>query len=179
MVWPCSAAPAYAASCCGIVPVHIRLGLAWPQIVSRMPRSFYETVGFAGYPCLCCGCLTWEFPGGLAVPLVKGCAVVTGCAGHKPLCSFRYLGQINTTDFFTRLLAGITFTGLAPASFYKDPSGPDRHFDGMCATCTLTLVVQDDACTCGSVWYVIHVKQARQFSASSCSKTGADGAQAW
>ena len=62
-----------------------------------------------------------------------------GCAGHKPLCSSRYLGQINTTDFFTRLLAGITFTGLAPASFYKDPSGPDRHFDGMCATCTLTL----------------------------------------
>ena len=74
--------------------------------------------------------------------------MVTGCAGHKPLCSFRYLGQINTTDFFTRLLAGITYTGLAPASFYKDPSGPDRHFDGMCATFTLALLVQDNACIC-------------------------------
>ncbi len=45
----------------------------------------------------------------------------------------RYLGQINPTDFFTRLLAGVVYTRLAPASFYKDPSGPDRHFDGMCA----------------------------------------------
>ncbi len=44
----------------------------------------------------------------------------------------RYLGQINPTDFFTRLLAGIAYTRLAPASFYKNPSGPDRHFDGMC-----------------------------------------------
>ena len=43
----------------------------------------------------------------------------------------RYIGQINQTDFFTRLLAGISYTGLAPASFYKDPAGPDRHFDGM------------------------------------------------
>ena len=103
-----------------------------------MPLSFSKTVGSAGYMCLCCGCLTWECSGGLAVPFFKGCAVVTGCAGHKPLCSFRFLGQINTTDFFTRLLAGITFTGLAPASFYKDPSGPDRHFDGMCATWLLS-----------------------------------------
>ena len=46
----------------------------------------------------------------------------------------RYLGQINPTDFFTRLLAGVDFTGLAPASFYQDPNGPDRHFDGMCAS---------------------------------------------
>lgn len=46
----------------------------------------------------------------------------------------RYLGQINPTDFFTRLLAGIVFTRLAPASFYKEPSGPDRHFDGMCGS---------------------------------------------
>ena len=45
----------------------------------------------------------------------------------------RYLGQINPTDFFTRLLAGVDFTGLAPASFYQDANGPDRHFDGMCA----------------------------------------------
>ena len=41
--------------------------------------------------------------------------------------------MMNKTDFFTRLLAGIAYTRLAPASFYKDPSGPDRHFDGMCA----------------------------------------------
>ena len=43
----------------------------------------------------------------------------------------RYLGQINRADFFTRLLAGIEFTRLAPASFYADPAGPGRHFDGM------------------------------------------------
>ena len=49
----------------------------------------------------------------------------------------RYTGQINQTDFFTRLLAGICYTGLAPASFYRDPSGPDRHFDGMWATPSL------------------------------------------
>ena len=41
--------------------------------------------------------------------------------------------MMNKTDFFTRLLAGIAYTRLAPASFYEDPSGPDRHFDGMCA----------------------------------------------
>jgi hypothetical protein len=54
--------------------------------------------------------------------------LLTGAARAR-----RYLGQINPTDFFTRLLAGIVYTRLAPASFYKDPSGPDRHFDGMCA----------------------------------------------
>ena len=55
----------------------------------------------------------------------------------------RYLGQINPTDFFTRLLAGVEFTGLAPASFYQDPNGPDRHFDGMCAA---RLRVMHDMC---------------------------------
>ena len=32
---------------------------------------------------------------------------------------------------FTRLLASLAYTGLAPQSFYRDPSGPDRHYDGM------------------------------------------------
>jgi fatty acid CoA ligase FadD9 len=43
----------------------------------------------------------------------------------------RYLGQINTTDFFTRLLCGIHYTGIAPATFYTLPHGPEEHFDGM------------------------------------------------
>ena len=43
----------------------------------------------------------------------------------------RALGQINTTDNFTRLLASLTYTGVAPASFYAEPDGPDRHYDGM------------------------------------------------
>lgn len=43
----------------------------------------------------------------------------------------QYLGQINPTDFFTRLLCGIAYTGIAPESFYTLPHGPEEHFDGM------------------------------------------------
>lgn len=32
---------------------------------------------------------------------------------------------------FTRLLASLVYTRLAPQSFYKEPNGPDRHYDGM------------------------------------------------
>ena len=42
----------------------------------------------------------------------------------------RYEGQINTTDFFTRLLCGIAYTGIAPESFYTSPNGTRPHFDG-------------------------------------------------
>ena len=42
----------------------------------------------------------------------------------------RYHGQVNVPDFFTRLLAGIVYTGLAPGSFYA-PDDPTRHFDGL------------------------------------------------
>lgn len=62
---------------------------------------------------------------------------LTASACKKPLCaeSFvktcRYLGQQNPTDMFTRLLASLVYTGVAPQSFYKDPTGPDRHYDGM------------------------------------------------
>ena len=38
---------------------------------------------------------------------------------------------MNPTDYFTRLLAGLCYTGVRPASFYTDPSGPAAHFDGM------------------------------------------------
>lgn len=51
--------------------------------------------------------------------------------GHDddpPCC--RYAGQINTTDFFTRLLCGILYTGIAPRTFYTAPYG-EEHFDGM------------------------------------------------
>ena len=41
------------------------------------------------------------------------------------------MGQQNPTDNFTRLLASLVYTGIAPESFYKDPNGPDRHYDGM------------------------------------------------
>ena len=47
------------------------------------------------------------------------------------LCSAcRYLGQINATDFFTRLLCGVAHTGIAPPSFYTAPNGSRPHFDG-------------------------------------------------
>ena len=42
----------------------------------------------------------------------------------------RYLGQINATDFFTRLLCGVAYTGIAPPSFYTAPNGSRPHFDG-------------------------------------------------
>lgn len=45
-------------------------------------------------------------------------------------CGGRYTGQINTTDFFTRLLCGIAYTGLAPESFYTSANGTRPHFDG-------------------------------------------------
>ena len=39
------------------------------------------------------------------------------------------MGQANPVDLFTRLLAGVVYTGVRPASFYADPEG--AHFDGM------------------------------------------------
>ena len=45
-------------------------------------------------------------------------------------CCDRYTGQINTTDFFTRLLCGIAYTGIAPDSFYTSANGSRPHFDG-------------------------------------------------
>ena len=39
---------------------------------------------------------------------------------------------MNPTDFFTRLLAGITYTGVAPRSFYgQQTAGSKAHFNGM------------------------------------------------
>ncbi len=44
----------------------------------------------------------------------------------------RYRGQVNVPDFFTRLLAGIVYTGLAPKSFYTaDAPRWVRHYDGL------------------------------------------------
>lgn len=47
------------------------------------------------------------------------------------ICACRFLGQINPTDFFTRLLCSIVYTGLAPKSFYALPHGTEEHFDGL------------------------------------------------
>jgi len=43
----------------------------------------------------------------------------------------RYRGQVNVPDFFTRLLAGLVYTGIAPRTFYSE-NAPDRakHYDG-------------------------------------------------
>ena len=54
---------------------------------------------------------------------LPSCRQVCACGG-------RYVGQINTTDFFTRLLCGIAYTGLAPESFYTPANGTRPHFDG-------------------------------------------------
>lgn len=43
-----------------------------------------------------------------------------------------YRGQVNVPDFFTRLLAGIVYTELAPRSFYADAApAAARHYDGV------------------------------------------------
>jgi fatty acid CoA ligase FadD9 len=44
----------------------------------------------------------------------------------------KFRGQVNVPDFFTRLLAGIVYTKLAPKSFYA-PDAPEytKHYDGM------------------------------------------------
>jgi fatty acid CoA ligase FadD9 len=41
----------------------------------------------------------------------------------------KYRGQINAADFFTRLLCGIVYTGIAPTSFYE--GGARGHYDGL------------------------------------------------
>ena len=41
------------------------------------------------------------------------------------------LGQINTADFFTRLINGLIYTGIAPASFYSGKNAGSAHFDGL------------------------------------------------
>jgi fatty acid CoA ligase FadD9 len=40
----------------------------------------------------------------------------------------RFRGQINAPDFFTRLCAGLVYTGIAPSSFYEGAGG---HYDGL------------------------------------------------
>ncbi|TWS18619.1 AMP-binding protein [Tsukamurella asaccharolytica] len=47
------------------------------------------------------------------------------------LAHSRFRGQYNPVDQFTRLLLSIAETGLAPASFSADPSGPRAHYDGL------------------------------------------------
>lgn len=47
------------------------------------------------------------------------------------ILSCRFVGQINPTDFFTRLLCSIVYTGLAPQTFYAEPRGNEEHFDGL------------------------------------------------
>jgi fatty acid CoA ligase FadD9 len=44
----------------------------------------------------------------------------------------KFRGQVNVPDFFTRLVAGIVYTGLAPKSFYA-PDAPEyaKHYDGL------------------------------------------------
>jgi fatty acid CoA ligase FadD9 len=43
------------------------------------------------------------------------------CSMILPHADPAFLGQINASDVFTRLLAGLIYTGLAPASFGADP----------------------------------------------------------
>ncbi|WP_158636154.1 carboxylic acid reductase [Tsukamurella sputi] len=47
------------------------------------------------------------------------------------LAHSRFRGQYNPVDQFTRLLLSIAETGLAPASFSADPTGPRAHYDGL------------------------------------------------
>ena len=43
----------------------------------------------------------------------------------------RYRGQVNVPDFFTRLLAGLIYTGVAPRTFYSESAlDSAKHYDG-------------------------------------------------
>lgn len=59
---------------------------------------------------------------------------------HVPVNIFRcglilshskYLGQINETDFFTRMLCGVVVTGVVPESFYEDKASKGNHINGL------------------------------------------------
>ncbi|CAL8469078.1 g8619 [Coccomyxa elongata] len=56
----------------------------------------------------------------------KGDAYLEVAKRHDPLSQ-----QINPTDFFTRLLCSIVYTGMAPQTFYAEPRGNEEHFDGL------------------------------------------------
>jgi fatty acid CoA ligase FadD9 len=50
------------------------------------------------------------------------------------LAHTRYLGQLNLSDAFTRLIVSLLVTGMAPKSFYKTDDHGDRvrpHYDGL------------------------------------------------
>src|SRR5262249_2785497 len=54
--------------------------------------------------------------------------------GDMMLAHRRYHQQINVPDVFTRLLASVVMTGLAPGAFYPlEPNGsrPRAHYDGL------------------------------------------------
>jgi fatty acid CoA ligase FadD9 len=54
--------------------------------------------------------------------------------GDMMLTDRRFAGQINVDDMFSRLLASVALSGLAPLSFYQresDGSRPHAHYDGM------------------------------------------------
>jgi fatty acid CoA ligase FadD9 len=53
------------------------------------------------------------------------------------------LGQINAADFFTRLLCGLIYTGVAPASFYNQNYASEaKHFDGAPVDYVATTIAQ-------------------------------------
>jgi fatty acid CoA ligase FadD9 len=59
---------------------------------------------------------------------------VTVLRSDMILAHSRYIGQLNLSDLFTRLLLSIVTTGIAPASFYLTDERGDRqraHFDGL------------------------------------------------
>lgn len=57
------------------------------------------------------------------------------------LAHSRFRGQYNPVDQFTRLLLSIAETGLAPASFAADPTGPRPHYDGLPVDFTAEAIV--------------------------------------
>jgi fatty acid CoA ligase FadD9 len=70
-----------------------------------------------------CEVLLRQLADQLAVPVdVFRCSMILP---HR-----EYLGQLNVSDFLTRLLVGVVSTGLAPRSFYAGDAGR-AHFDGL------------------------------------------------
>lgn len=89
----------------------------WPsRVLAEGYAAGYSTSKWA------CEVLLNQLHQACEVPVnVFRCSMILG---HSQL-----VGQVNPTDFFTRMVSGIVKTGLAPRSFYGD-SGP-QNFDGM------------------------------------------------
>jgi fatty acid CoA ligase FadD9 len=98
-------------------------------------------------------------PYGLPVNIVR-------CSMLLPPCEAHVSAQVNTNDYLTRLLAGVVWTGLRPASLYAGgPSAAKHaHFDGLPV----------DVAAAGIVALVLHRREPSQLTRVHCVNSHVD-----